>query len=123
MWSLSSSTKIYMCMTPIDMRSSFDRLAGLVQDVLEQDAFSGHMFVFRNREESKIKILYWDGDGYAIWYKRLEKGRFSLPAAAASFEVDTTEFMMLLNGVDVRAIRKQKRYTRNSALARSSVSE
>jgi transposase len=110
-------------MTPIDMRCSFDRLAGLVQDVLGQDTFSGHMFVFRNREESKIKILYWDRDGYAIWYKRLEKGRFALPPAAASFEVETTAFMMLLNGIDARVIRKQDRYTRKSGFADSSVSK
>lgn len=56
MWSLSSSTKIYMCMTPIDMRSSFDRLAGMVQDVLEQDAFSGHMFDFETAREARSRF-------------------------------------------------------------------
>jgi hypothetical protein len=72
-----------------------------------------HLFVFRNREESKIKILYWDRDGYAIWYKRLEKGTFKLPTAASGFEVETTEFMMLLQAVESRGLRKKQRYSRN----------
>jgi transposase len=121
MLTISNSTKIFLCMTPIDMRKSFDSLAAIAQDSMSQDAFSGHMFVFRNREETKMKILYWDRDGYAIWYKRLEKGTFKLPAAAASFEVDTTEFMMLLQGVESTSLKKQKRYSRERALAGTSV--
>jgi transposase len=108
-------------MTPIDMRKSFDSLAGIVQDGMGYDSFTGHMFVFRNREETKMKILYWERDGYAIWYKRLEKGTFKLPAAAAGFEVEATEFMMLLNGIEPTSISKQERYSRKGALAGSSV--
>lgn len=121
MLTISSTTKISLCMTPIDMRRSFDSLADIVQNVMEQDAFSGHFFVFRNREETKIKILYWDRDGYAIWYKRLEKGTFKLPAAAAGFVVDTTEFMMLLQGVEAKGLRRQERYSRKRALGEVSV--
>lgn len=112
MLSISSSTKIFLCLTPVDMRSSFDRLSCMVQEQLGQDAFTGHLFVFRNREESRIKILFWDRDGYVIWYKRLERGTFKLPVAAASFEVDQTEFMMLLNGVETKSLRRQHRYVR-----------
>lgn len=115
MLTLSSTMRIFLCVTPVDMRRSFDTLAGLVQDVFGQDTFSGNLFVFRNREETKMKILFWDRDGYVIWYKRLEQGTFRLPAAAASCEVDTTEFMMLLNGVDARVISKQHRYSREAA--------
>jgi transposase len=84
------------------MRKSFDSLSGLVNDVFEQDVFSGDLFVFRNREETKMKILFWERDGYVLWYKRLEKGTFKLPTVAASCQVDATSFMMLLNGVDVK---------------------
>jgi transposase len=118
---ISNTTKIFLCMTPIDMRRSFDSLAGIVQDALGQDSFSGHLFVFRNREESKIKILYWDRDGYAIWYKRLERGTFKLPTAASGFEVEATEFMMLLQGVESRGLRKQQRYSRKTELSGTSV--
>lgn len=108
-------------MTPIDMRRSFDSLAGIVQDAMDKDTFSGHLFVFRNREETKMKILFWDRDGYVIWYKRLEKGTFKLPAAAAGFEVDTTEFMMLLQGVETAALRRQERYSRKTGVKEASV--
>lgn len=94
------------------MRKSFDSLAGLVEDVFSEDIFSGDLFVFRNREETKMKILYWDRDGYVLWYKRLEKGTFKLPAVAVSCQVDATSFMMLLNGVDVKKMKKQQRYSR-----------
>jgi transposase len=110
-----------MCLTPIDMRRSFDSLAEVVQASMSKDSFSGHLFVFRNRDESRIKILYWDGDGYAIWYKRLEKGTFKLPVAASGFEVNAAEFMMLLQGVQVKSMKKQERYSRKSVFAGSSV--
>ena len=121
MLNISSTSKIYLCMTPVDMRLSFDSLAGIVQQGMSLDSFSGNFFVFRNREESRMKILYWDRDGYAIWYKRLEKGIFRLPSAAAGFEVDATEFMMLLQGVEASSLKRQKRYDRERALAGASV--
>lgn len=104
MLNLGPTTKIFLCVTPTDMRKSFDSLAGLVHDVFDLDVFTGHLFVFRNREETKMKILYWDRDGYVIWHKRLEKGTFKLPTVAASCEVDATAFMMLLRGVDAKSI-------------------
>jgi transposase len=121
MLTISSTTKIFLCMTPIDMRRSFDSLAGIVQDAMGHDSFSGDFFVFRNREETKIKILYWDRDGYAIWYKRLEKGSFKLPVAAAGFQVEAAEFMMLLSGVEPTSIKRQDRYSRKSAFSGLSV--
>lgn len=112
MLTLGPQTRIFLCVSPIDMRKSFDSLAGLVQDVFNENVFTGDLFVFRNREETKLKILYWDRDGYALWYKRLEKGTFRLPAAAASCQVDATAFMMLLNGIDAKKIQRQRRYHR-----------
>ena len=112
MLSLGPTTRIFLCVTPVDMRKSFDSLAGLVNDVFEQDVFCGDLFVFRNREETKMKILFWERDGFVLWYKRLEKGTFKLPAVAASCQVDAMSFMMLLNGVDVKQMKKQHRYQR-----------
>lgn len=71
MLSLGPTTRIFLCVTPVDMRKSFDSLAGLVNDVFEQDVFCGDLFVFRNREETKMKILFWERDGFVLWYKRL----------------------------------------------------
>lgn len=112
MLTLGPNTRIFLCTAPVDMRKSFDSLAGLVENVFSEDIFGGDLFVFRNREETKMKILYWERDGYVLWYKRLEKGTFKLPAVAASCQVDATSFMMLLNGVDVRQMKKQQRYQR-----------
>jgi len=98
---------------PIDMRRSFDTLAEIVRESLGQEPRSGHLFVFRNKSEDCIKILYWDRDGYALWYKRLEKGKFTVPStAAASLEIDAAQFSMLLNGFDLAKVERQKRYFR-----------
>lgn len=112
---LPPSVRIFFCVMPVDIRRSFDTLAEMVREFLGEDPMSGHLFVFRNREESKLKVLYWDRDGYAIWYKRLEKGTFVLPSrAGAPLEIDTTSFSMLLHGIDSGAVKKQKRYTRST---------
>jgi transposase len=112
MITVPSSTRIFLCVTPVDMRKSFDSLAGLVRDHLGENPLSGHLFVFRNRNEDTIKLLYWDRDGFAIWYKRLQRGTFALPSGTtAGLEIDVAAFAMLLNGIDMRQIQKQKRYT------------
>lgn len=112
MLQLSSNVQIYFCVVPVDMRKSFDTLSGIVRESLGQEPRSGHLFVFRNKSEDCVKILYWDRDGYAIWYKRLEKGTFKLPTAAAtSLEISPADFSMLLNGFDLTKIRRQNRWS------------
>ena len=85
---------------------------------LALDPFSGHLFVFRSRRGDRIKILYWDRDGYAMWYKRLERGNVRFPAAAAQatghVEVKAADLMMILDGVDLGSVRRQRRYSRES---------
>ena len=76
---LSQSVRIFVCTEPTDMRRGFDGLSGMTEHLLQQDPLSGHLFVFRNRARNRLKILYWDGDGLAVWYKRLERGTFQLP--------------------------------------------
>jgi transposase len=102
------------------MRKSFDSLAALVQTHLDQDALSGDLFVFRSRRGDRIKLLYWDEDGYALWYKRLEEGSFVLPVAdgrrpqvgAHGVLLRPAELAMLLDGIDLANARRQPRYQR-----------
>ncbi len=111
MLGLPSSVRIFLCVTPVDMRRSFDSLSEHVSQLLGEDPLSGHLFIFRNKEETKMKILYWDRDGFAIWYKRLEKGRFNLPRSGGrGLEVDLTELSMMLTGLDSNSLVRQERY-------------
>jgi len=71
--------KIFISTNPMDMRKSFDGMAGIVKNYLKKDAHSGHIFVFCNKRGDKIKLFYWDRNGYCYWYKRLERGVFRLP--------------------------------------------
>ena len=116
MLSLPASVRIFLCLEITDMRRGFDGLAAMVTELLKDDPLSGHMFVFRNRRRDRVKILYWDRDGYALWYKRLEKGTFKFPSVTSSrsqrVEVKASDLMMLLDGVDLRSVRREKRYAR-----------
>ena len=76
---LPASVRVYLCLTPCDMRKSFDSLHALVREHLELDAFAGHLFVFTSRRRDRVKILYWDRDGFAVWSKRLEEGTYAVP--------------------------------------------
>ena len=76
---LPASVRVYLCLTPCDMRRSFDGLHALVREHLEWDAFAGHLFVFARRRRDRVKILYWDRDGFAMWSKRLEEGTYAVP--------------------------------------------
>ena len=111
----SSTARIWLATEPADMRCGFDRLAERVATVTGQDPLSGHLFLFRGRSGDRLKILYWDKDGYALWYKRLEEGAFKLPrieAGATSVELRASELAMMLDGIDLRSIRRGKRYRR-----------
>jgi len=96
------------------MRRGFDGLAAMASGIVGEDPLSGHLFVFRNRREDRVKILYWDRDGYALWYKRLEKGRLRFPkparSGAARSEIRANDLMMLLDGVDLRSVRREQRF-------------
>lgn len=102
MLSLSPNTQIYLATEPVDMRRSFDGLRALVLDVLAQDPLSGHLFVFSNRRGDKIKVLYYDGQGLCLWYKRLERGRFQIPASNLDrVELTSPALGLLLDGLDI----------------------
>ena len=110
-----SDVRIFVCLTPIRMQFSFDTLMGLAQTIFDQDPLSGHLFLFFNRKRDRIKILFWDVDGFCIWYKRLEVGIFQLPEATEGdrgVELDCRQLNQLLGGLDLRNGRRRRRYRR-----------
>jgi transposase len=112
--------RIYLCTAPIDMRKGFDTLAAWVRQSLGHDPLSGHLFLFVGRSKDRLKILYWDKDGFAIWYKRIEEGTFRLPSfkkVGASVELAASELAMLLAGIDLTSIKRRKRFVRSAPFA------
>ena len=94
--------KIFIASVPIDMRLSFDGMASLVQQEIKQDVFTGQLFVFCNRRGDKIRLFYWDGNGYCMWYKRLERGVFRIPKIQGkSFNVSAQELSLILEGIEL----------------------
>lgn len=115
MLSLPTKVRVFLCTRATDMRKSFDGLHGLVLEVLRQDPQSGDLFVFFNRRHDRVKILLWEGDGLAIWYKRLESGTFALPAGKGdSLTLTSAELSLLLSGIDLKQTQPRKRYRRAS---------
>ena len=111
MLSLPSALRIFFAIQPADMRKGFDGLAQLAREVLEQNPLSGHLFVFSNRKRNRIKILYWDRDGYAVWMKRLEKGTFRFPSAKAGrVEITPAEMAAVLEGIDLSRAHRLPRF-------------
>lgn len=117
----AASTRIWLATEPADMRCGFDRLAQRAAAVTGQDPLCGHLFLFRSRGGDRLKILYFDRDGYALWYKRLEEGTFKWPKTppsagtgpAASVELRGSELAMILDGIDLSSVKRSKRYRRN----------
>src|SRR5947209_5711518 len=108
MLSIPAALKIYLAAAPVDMRKSHDGLAALVEHVLAANPLSGHLFVFRNKPGDRVKLLYWDTDGFALWYKRLESGRFRFPPmkeGETRVSITAMELTMLLDGVDLSSVR------------------
>src|SRR5207249_3184503 len=106
--SLPPAVRIFVATAPTNMHLSFDRLAALARDVILQDPLSGHLFVYRNRIGDRVKILSWDRSGFALWYKRLERGVFHFPDVAATHvEIDAADLVLLLDGLDLTHVRRR----------------
>ena len=102
------------------MRRSFDGLHALVTGILQLDAFAGHLFVFANRRRDRVKILYWDRDGFAVWAKRLEEGTYAMPFQGNNEtrrEISAQELGALLSGIDLSQAKRRKRYRRKNSEA------
>lgn len=103
--------RYWLCTTPTDMRKGFDSLSGMVRNTLLRDPLTGDVFVFVSRQRMHIKLLYWDGDGFVLYYKRLELGRYDVPSPASMLrELRRDELLMLLEGVRLTSVQRKKRY-------------
>lgn len=119
MLQIPPQVKIFVALQPTDMRRGFPGLTGQVIQTLKKDPLSGHLFLFRNRRRDRLKILYWDGDGYAIYYKQLSRGTFELPEpqdkSAASIQIRASELSMLLDGIELKGRKRRTRYQRQAS--------
>jgi len=100
--------RAYVCAQPVDMRKAIDGLVALVQPVFQADPLSGHLYVFVSRSRTKVKILYWDRHGFALWYKRLEQGRFPRPDELARRGLSLAELSAWLEGIDLSRTKRFK---------------
>ena len=101
-----AGVQVWIATTPIDMRKSFDGLAEVVRSFLKRDPLSGNLFVFRNKGGHLVKILWWDRDGLAIYYKRLEHGAFQFPRGdEAALEITSAQLLRLLSGLEIAGRR------------------
>jgi transposase len=120
MLNLALPGRVFVCTQPADMRRSFDGLAILVQQFLGCDPLSGDLFVFRSKRGDRVKLLYWNDDGYALWYKRLEEGTFAWPTPDAThppvgqhgLTLRPAELAMLLDGIELANTQRRQRYQR-----------
>ncbi len=103
--------RVFVCTSPIHLGLSFDRLMGVAQEVFDRHPLSGHLFLFFNRQRDRVKILFWDRDGFCIWYKRLEFGVFQLPEATEGeqgVELTCAQLQRLLGGRDLKNGRRRR---------------
>ena len=110
MLAISGNARIFLFQNPIDMRKGIESLSVLVEDGCAGELMTGAYFVFINRLKDRMKVLYWDNDGFEIWWKRLEKGSFRLLGIERAI-IDRREFFMLLEGITPHKIQKRFKYT------------
>jgi transposase len=121
MLTLPHTVRIYIAAEPVDLRKGFDALAAATREIVGADPLSGHLFVFINRRANRMKILVWQPSGYLLLYKRLERGRFTLPrhpsVGVRHVEIESSELMLLLDGIDLRGSQRRPRWSPKKALA------
>ncbi len=112
MLSFSGHQRYFLYTPPTDMRKGFAGLSGLVRQHLKHPLMSGDVFIFINRRRDRIKLLMWDVSGFALYYKQLEKGTFEVPGSSlsSSVELSWSELVMLLEGIEIKSIKRRKRY-------------
>lgn len=116
MMTLPTAGNIYLHRHPTDMRKSFDGLAGIIRGELGRDPTEGSLFLFVNRRRDRIKAMYFDRDGLALWYKRLEQGTFEWLSAddddARAIQIDAMQLALILGGVSLGSARRRKRFSK-----------
>ena len=113
MIAIPSGVSIFLCTTATDMRKSFDGLTGLVRSEFSREPNDGSLFLFINRRRDRIKILYWETGGFALWHKRLESGSFETVKGnnnESAVAIDATELSMLLSGISLQSVKRCKRF-------------
>ena len=112
MLSFSHQTRVFLFRQPVDMRKSFRGLCQIAESALGQDPAGQHLFVFVNRRGDRLKLLGWDGQGFWIWYKLLESGRFQLPDPSEDepMQIDVTLLSLIINGIDLKSAKQRLRY-------------
>ena len=116
---LANQCQLYLYTGVADMRKAFDGLSGLVTSVLGRDPLDGSMYIFLNRRKNRMKCLIWDGDGFWLFYKRLEKGTFQIPFHVTGDEairLSYEQWMLILKGIDLSSIKHRPRYHGKVAL-------
>jgi transposase len=112
MLTLPAAIRVYLAPGATDMRKSFDGLSAAAKQVIGKDPLSGHVFVFCNRRRHILKLLCWDGSGFFVVAKRLERGRFHWPPATGPVELRREELLLLLSGIDLSRTRRRRWYER-----------
>lgn len=111
MLSFSSRQRYFLYRGPTDMRKGFNGLSGLVRQHIARELLSGDVFIFLNKRRDRVKLLVWDRTGFVVWYKVLEAGTFELPAAEGdSLELSWTDLQLLLEGIEIKSVKRRKRY-------------
>jgi transposase len=118
MLTLPPTVRIYVATAPCDLRKQFDGIALLVEQGLQHDPRSGHLFVVFNRRSDQVRILFWDRQGYCLFGKRLERGRFRVPwrgtsTSESSVEMEAAELALILEGIDLQGAKRRRRWTPN----------
>lgn len=114
MLSLPPSVRLFMAMQPVDGRKGADSLMAIVRDVFREDPLSGHLFIFFSRRQDRVRIVYWDRNGFAMWTKRLERGRyrprFSADGRLVPQAIEAAELALIIEGIELAGARRRPRW-------------
>ncbi len=110
---LSASCNYYLYTGSTDMRKGFDSLSGLVSSQMQLNVLSGSVFIFLNKKHNQVKLLLWEGDGFSLYYKRLEKGTYEIPeddGKSQGLSISSEQLQLILQGISLKSVRRRKRY-------------
>lgn len=110
---LSSSCRYYLYKGDTDMRKGFDSLSGIVSSQMNEDVVSGSVFIFFNKKHNQVKLLLWEGDGFAMYYKRLEQGTYEVPCGDdknSTLSISSQQLQLILQGISLKSVRRRKRF-------------
>ena len=119
MLSLPPSVRIFVATQPVDGRKGVDSLTAIVRSGLAQDPLSGHLYVFFSRRCDRVRVVYWDRNGFAMWTKRLERGtfhpKFSTDGSLSASAIEAAELALILEGIDLAGARRRPRWESSKA--------